>query len=46
MRKPLWTHGVASKVLRLRFNKAQKTTPWDTNGKVYLHHSLLEDISH
>src|SRR3989338_4137414 len=27
MRKPLWTHGVASKVLRPRFNRAQKTTP-------------------
>src|SRR3989338_8771334 len=27
IRKPLWTHGVASKVLRPRFNRAQKTTP-------------------
>src|SRR3989338_5749836 len=27
IRKPLWTHGVASKVLRPRFNSAQKTTP-------------------
>jgi len=27
MRKPLWTHGVASKVLRPRFNRAQKITP-------------------
>ncbi|OGW84256.1 MAG: hypothetical protein A2Z83_00340 [Omnitrophica bacterium GWA2_52_8] len=27
IRKPLWTHGVASKVLRPHFNRAQKTTP-------------------
>ena len=27
MRKPLWTHGVASKVLRPRFDRAQKATP-------------------